>query len=191
MKKGFTLVELLVALALFGFVVIIVAGVLTTVSESNLSAQISRKTIDNVDFILDDIIREARLGKNYHCSISAINDYNDDKNPVDCYNGMNSFALTQVGTNNLIRYSTTTYNGLSVIKKEVIEGGTNTVLSSTQLSASEISISSLKFYVSGSQKGDSLAAQVLVTLQAELAQGNKDPVKVNLQTTIVQRDTDT
>jgi prepilin-type N-terminal cleavage/methylation domain-containing protein len=192
MKRGFSLVELLVALALFGFIVVIASGTLIVLSNSSTSAQISRKTIDNIDFILDDIVREARLGKNYHCVISLTADYDNDKVPADCSKGSNSFAITEIGTGYLIRYSTTTVAGKSVVVKEVISKNSSGsyVASSTQLSATDIDISSIRFYVSGSQTGDSVPAQVLITLQAELKKGSRFSSKVNLQTTVTQRAND-
>jgi prepilin-type N-terminal cleavage/methylation domain-containing protein len=194
MKRGFTLVELLVALALFGFVVVIAAGTMIVLSNSNLTAQVSRKAIDNIDFVFDDIVREARLGKNYHCAGSAGSTYDDGdfRNPSSCLKGSNIFAVTQVGTGDVIRYSTSTVAGKSVIIKEVIRKDATgaSVASSTQLSANDISVNSLKFYVSGAEAGDGIPAQVFITLQAGLKKSERFKTTVDLQTTVAQREYD-
>jgi prepilin-type N-terminal cleavage/methylation domain-containing protein len=196
MKRGFSLVELLVALALFGFVVTIASGTLIVLSNSNLTAQLSRKAVDNIDFIMDDIVREARLGKNYHCSAqssSADYEFEDYRTPANCPNGSNTLALTQIGTNNVVRYSTTTIAGKSVLLKELIgenASGVDQLISKTQISVNEIDISSLRFYISGALPGDEVPAQMLVTLQAGLKKGSRFSTVVNLQTTVVQRELD-
>lgn len=188
LSKGFTLVEILVALALFGFVVIIATGTLIVLSSSNLSAQISRKTIDNVDFILDDIVREARLGMNYHCGLTVNNDYNAERVPSECNLGNKDFALTKIDTGDLIRYSTSTAaDGKSVLMKQIIQKDTNTVLYNSQISGGEIDIKNIKFYVYGSEQGDSEPAYVFITLQAELKKGSRYSTIVDLQTTVAQR----
>lgn len=187
LSKGFTLVEILVALALFGFVVIIATGTLIVLSSSNLSAQVSRKTIDNIDFILDDIVREARLGMNYHCGITVTNDYDSERVPSECNLGNNAFTVTKIDTGDLIRYSTLTVVGKSVLMKQIVQKDTNNVIFNSQISGGEIDIKNIKFYVYGSEPGDSEPAYVLITLQAELKKGSRYSTVVDLQTTVVQR----
>ncbi|MDQ3014341.1 MAG: prepilin-type N-terminal cleavage/methylation domain-containing protein [bacterium] len=187
LSKGFTLVEILVSLALFGFVVIIATGTLIVLSSSNLSAQVSRKTIDNVDFILDDIVREARLGMNYHCGLTVNNDYESERVPSECNLGNKAFTLTKIDTGDLVRYSTSTVAGKSVLMKQIVQKDTNTILFNSQISGGEIDIKNIKFYVYGSEQGDSEPAYVFITLQAELKKGSRYSTTVDLQTTVVQR----
>jgi prepilin-type N-terminal cleavage/methylation domain-containing protein len=192
-RSGFTLLELIVALGLFGFIGTAGVAALITLSNSNFSAQISRKTIDSIDFVLDDIVREHRLGKNYHCNISNTP---NDANPLDCGLGATTTALTRlepgaVGDVNIVRYSTSTINGKSVLMKEVTDLDGDTTCTGchakVQLSGTDIDIKYIRFYVHGTNPNDSLPAQILVSLQAELKKGTRFSTTVNLQTTIVQR----
>jgi hypothetical protein len=66
---------------------------------------------------MDDIVREARIGSNYHCLV--LNNDNDSS-PIDCTNGATSFAMTEVTTGNLVRYSIASVNSKTVLMKEVI-----------------------------------------------------------------------
>ncbi|MBX4197824.1 prepilin-type N-terminal cleavage/methylation domain-containing protein [Candidatus Parcubacteria bacterium] len=199
-NKGFTLAEVLVALAIFGFVVIMGSGTLVAVSNTNYSAQVSRKTIDNIDFILDDIVREARFGKDYHCEITeTIN----DATPKDCDKGHQSFALTRLDNGYIVRYATSSISQpdgskRSALMKQVIDPNNPAHLDpnhpdypkAIQISADNIDIKHLRFYVSGSGVSDGLPAQVLVSIQAELKKGSKYQTSINLQTTIAQRASD-
>ncbi len=185
--KGFTLVEILVALAIFSFVITIGTGALVTLSNTNHSAQLSRKTVDNVDYIMDDIVRELRLGKNYHCIDEGNMDTLNERDAADCTKGSSKIAFTNILTGDLIKYYvepfTTTAGTKYVLKKEVT--GTNPL--STQLSALNIDIRKIRFYVSGSKSTDYKASQVLITLQAELKKGSRFSSLVDLQTTVAQR----
>lgn len=186
--KGFTLVEILVALAIFGFVITIGTGALVTLSNTNHSAQLSRKTIDNVDYIMDDIVRELRLGKNYHCIDESNTNEDNEKDPEDCTNGSSKIAFTNILTGDLVRYYTAPVSSptgnKTAVMKEVI--GIN-ALTPTQLSALNIDVKKIKFYVSGSSPTDYKASQVLITLQAELKKGSRFSSLVNIQTTVAQR----
>jgi prepilin-type N-terminal cleavage/methylation domain-containing protein len=192
-QSGFTLVEMMVALGVFGIVVLIATGILISLSNTNYSSQVSRKTIDNVDFIMDDIIRELRLGKNYHCinpgaGIAA--NIVTDRDPSDCNLGSNKISFTQISTDKVVRYYTEVIAGKTVLKKQVINTDGSDDLPPTQISAQDIDIKDIKFRVNGALASDSIPAQVLVTLQAELKKGSRYRTLVNLQTTVVQRATD-
>ncbi len=178
---GFTLVELLVALGIFLIVITIAMTSLLKLSSSNHIAQISRKALDNMDFVFDDITREARLGKNYHCGVDG-----DEKDGAskDCHDGATSFAFTRIDDGQIIRYKKETKNGFEVITKKIGSAAAQS------LTAEGVNIPLLKFYVFGSGVADGYSARVLVTLQAELKQGERYVSRINLQTNIAQREQD-
>jgi prepilin-type N-terminal cleavage/methylation domain-containing protein len=183
-KRGFTLVELMVALALFGLVIVMAISALLNLSKNNQFAQSSRKALDNVDFVLDDIVREARFGQTYHCDITKTS----VDEARDCPTPTNSFSLTRLNTNEIVKYATSTVGGRSVITKQVISssGVPGTVQTIT---SDNIDIPLLKFLVTGSSAGDTKQARVSIALRAVTKDG-KASTTVNLQTTVVQRATD-
>jgi prepilin-type N-terminal cleavage/methylation domain-containing protein len=67
MKKGFTLVELMVAVAVFSIVMVVATSALLNVIDANLKAQAIKTAINNVNFALESISKDARVGTDYSC----------------------------------------------------------------------------------------------------------------------------
>ncbi|MDQ3014337.1 MAG: prepilin-type N-terminal cleavage/methylation domain-containing protein [bacterium] len=177
-KRGFTLVEIIVAVGLFAMVVVMAVSTLLVISNGNRRAQVSRQVLDNVDFILDDMIREIRLGKNFHCGAG---------NPSvasECLAGGSSFAFTRLDSNEVVIYDTALVNGKTVIRKQVGITGTPQVLTSEA-----VNIPLLTFTVSGSIANDKKFPKVSVNLTAEIMDKG-DMSSVSFQTTIAQRASD-
>lgn len=177
-KRGFTLVEIIVAVGIFAVVAVIAISTLLVVSNGNRRAQVSRQMLDNVDFILDDMIRETRLGKNFHCGSGT------PTVPNDCLAGGTSFAFTRLDTNEVVIYDRALVNGKNVIRKQVGISGTPQILTSDG-----INIPLLTFTVSGSAAGDFKFPKVSVNLTAEIMD-KAEVSSVSFQTTIAQRSSD-
>ena len=67
-KKGFTLIELMIATTLFSIIMLMGVGSLVVSSNSAKSAQKLRVAVDNVNFAMESIARELRTGMYYTCS---------------------------------------------------------------------------------------------------------------------------
>jgi len=79
MKRGFTLIEIMVAVSLFAIVATITTGALVTASNVNRKAQAIKIAIDNLNFAIDSMVLNLQDGKQYHC----ISDLVPDSNPWD------------------------------------------------------------------------------------------------------------
>lgn len=80
-QKGFSLVEMLVAVALFSMVVLMSLAAMTTLLDANKKARSLKLAVDNVNFVLDDIARNIRQGSKFFCQSSVsspINVYSAD-----------------------------------------------------------------------------------------------------------------
>lgn len=66
-KSGFTLVEMIVSVALFTVVALIVSSVFVVVARSNRQAQALRVLADNMSFVLDTVSYNLKLGGKYRC----------------------------------------------------------------------------------------------------------------------------
>ncbi len=64
---GFTLIEIMIATALFVVIMILGIGVLLNVSKSHKSTQIMRSAMDNMSFVMEDMSRNIRLGSTFYC----------------------------------------------------------------------------------------------------------------------------
>jgi|AntRauTorcE11898_2_1112593.scaffolds.fasta_scaffold09984_1 prepilin-type N-terminal cleavage/methylation domain-containing protein len=64
---GFTLIEMIVSLALFSVVMTIAVGALLVLIASNRQLQDEQAVLTNLSFALDSMTREIRTGTNYYC----------------------------------------------------------------------------------------------------------------------------
>lgn len=68
--KGFTLVEMLVSIALFAVVLTMSVGTLLVLIEANGRAQSMQLVMTNLTFALDSVTREIRTGYDWYCQNS-------------------------------------------------------------------------------------------------------------------------
>jgi len=72
--SGFTLIEMIVSLAVFSVVVTISVGALLMLVASNRQLQDEQAVLANLSFVVDSMTREIRTGTNYYCdSQNALN----------------------------------------------------------------------------------------------------------------------
>ncbi len=67
-QSGFTLIEIIVSLALFSVVITIAVGALLILIASNRQLQNEQSVLSNLSFALDSMTREIRTGTNYYCA---------------------------------------------------------------------------------------------------------------------------
>jgi prepilin-type N-terminal cleavage/methylation domain-containing protein len=66
-NRGFTLVEMIVSLAIFAVVAVIAIGALLKVIDANKKAQSITSSVTNLNFALESMSREFRTGKYFTC----------------------------------------------------------------------------------------------------------------------------
>ncbi len=69
-KQGFTLIEMIVSLAVFSFVATIAVGALLMLIGTNKQLQDEQSVMTNLSFALDSMTREIRTGTRYYCGSS-------------------------------------------------------------------------------------------------------------------------
>ncbi len=67
-QQGFTLVEMIVSLAIFTIVAVVAVGALLKVTDANKKSQTLKTAINNLNFALESMSREMRVGANYAAS---------------------------------------------------------------------------------------------------------------------------
>ncbi|MBU3968646.1 prepilin-type N-terminal cleavage/methylation domain-containing protein [Patescibacteria group bacterium] len=181
-NKGFTLVEMMVAVALFSVVMVIGVGSLLSMISANKKSQSLQLVMSNLGFAIEDITRTMRVGTNYHCGSGDI------REPKDCNGGSNYVAFEPTGgdpdsTNDQVVYR---LNGTQIEKST--SGGVNN--SFIAITAPEITIESLSFYVQGSEtigEGDNKQPKVLIVLSGHAGENEKTKSNFNIQTMVSQR----
>ncbi len=101
-SEGFTLVEVMVAVGLFVVVAIISITAVLSVNSTHRRTREYRQALDSVNFLMEDMSRNIRLGMKYHCDASVISDVENNSlsdldTPIDCWSG--SPAISFEGQN--------------------------------------------------------------------------------------------
>jgi len=86
-SRGYTLIELIIAIGLFAFVMTLVSGAYIVMIGLTERAQGTATGIDNLSFALETMTRTIRTGTNYYCSGAG-----------DCSSGQN-FSFTDAKGN--------------------------------------------------------------------------------------------
>jgi prepilin-type N-terminal cleavage/methylation domain-containing protein len=179
-QKGFTLVELLVAVAVFMIVVTAAVGALYSIIDANRKAQSMKSVINNVSFALESISKDMRMGKDYNCNneLSPLED-------VECTSdGSTVISYFSDQKNKKIWYRFNKDNSDGNIQRGY--EGTSFVWENLTAPENTVKINNMKFYIIGNK--DSLSqSRVLITVEGE--SGTKESSKTNfsLQTTVSQR----
>jgi len=211
-QRGFTLIEMIVALAVFSVVITISVGALLSLIATNEQLQSERTVMTNLSFALDSMTREIRTGTAYYCisrTTPAIpfagSQESLGESTNDCVDGNDSgFNLHGIsflesgdsisGTDNRILYYFNRTNGDAdegKIMRRVGDAAAQSIVSSG------IYIENADFFVSGSSPlgngGSTQVAPPTVTIFIEARErkvGDLTPKSYYIQTTVVQRTLD-
>lgn len=169
--RGFTLVEMMVAVSLFTIVMTVSAGALLTIIDANTKSQTLKNIMNNLNFALEGMSKSIRVGTNYICG--------DYVSGSDCKNGGKSITFTLP-------------DGGKVTYKLVGSGIYKVIgdVTSLPITGNEVVITNMVFYVTGSDSADTLQPRVLFTLQGYAGTKEKSKTYFNLQTTVSQRQLD-
>jgi prepilin-type N-terminal cleavage/methylation domain-containing protein len=211
-KQGFTIIEMMVSLAVFAFVITIAIGALLMLVASSRQLQGEQSVMTNLSFALDAMTREIRTGSFYFCdsnsskaSGSIFNDnynleslgdsYRDcpNGNPSPSTNKLHGMAFKEGGDS-----VTTSASDRIVYFFDKDEGKIFRRVGSQaaeSIVSSGIFIRNADFFVTGSKKssldGSGISDQPAVTIFIEAAESSDTNAKsYHLQTTITQRTLD-
>ncbi len=174
-KGGFTLVELLVAVALFTIVVFISLGAILTIFDANKRSQYSKTVVDNLNLTLEDMIRILRFGETYNCDPENVFVYET----ADCANGNTTMSVVFNGTPIIYRL-----NGTSI--ESSVGGG-----DFAPITAPDVVIEDLKFYVYGSSSEfDDLQPYAIIVIEGYVGNKPVQQARFQIQTIAVQRQLD-
>lgn len=208
-QSGFTLVEMIVALAVFSVVVTISIGALLMLIVTNQQLQAEQSVMTNLSFALDSMTREIRTGTRYFCAegpnrnaaIDGHQVFRDSEDLVgmandtrDCHDG-NTLAqdiqgiafieggqsITNAPNTRIVYFFDADEHKLY---RRISDGDAQSIVSSG------IYIEDAEFFVSGSEpQSDGNDAQATVTIFIE-ARDASSTKPYQMQTTITQRTLD-
>lgn len=158
-KKAFTLIELMVSVALFSIVVMISMTAILSVVDSTKKAQSMKSVMNNLNFALETMTRSIKTGKQM-----TVHE-----------NGASVTVVDQTGLS--LEYTSGTVTVNSVTSHNITRNG-------EAITAPEVSIDTLKFY-----DGTILGGQpsVVMVVQGTVKLTERTSSVFNIQTTITQR----
>jgi len=179
MKRGFTLVEILVSITIFLVVMTVAMGSVVSIINTNRKVGISKALMDNLNFAMESISREIRFGKNYHCITAG--DSGPYSTTQNCPSGGTAISFySQEGAQVIYRLNGT-----------AIEVSTDNGTTYIPITSPEVIVQDLTFYVVGANPppGDTLQPRVIIRLKG-LAGTGQNQTYFALETQVSQRELD-
>ncbi len=185
---GFTLVEMMVAVTLFTFVMFIATSSLLSIIGLNKKARANQAVINNINAALEQIMRDIRLGSNYYCSNSF-----SDSGTQDCIGGGTTLSFDDPSSSPTRQsYNMVSIGSSKVIGKCPSPGCTFAFVPNfIPITSEDITIDSLNFYVVGTGSSDKRQPFVRIYISGHAftssATGKPERVDFALQTSASQR----
>lgn len=179
--------ELIVAIGIFSIVMMIAVGALLSMLNANRKAQALKAVMNNVNFAVENMAKEIRVGTTYHANI---NQGTVSEPTMTDTGGVNSFAFEESGgdpddPNDQVGFRLTQIDG-----KGVIERSDNGALTSSDwfsITSSDVNIETFRFNLYGSNPDDGLQPRVVMVIKgtAMISDGREE--EFDVQTTVTQR----
>lgn len=183
--RGFTLVEMLVSVAIFTVIIMVSVNTLLAMVDANKKAQSLRSVMNNLNAAVENMSRSIRVGRTYHCG-----DIIDITSPKNCTSGSSVLAFLPAGgdpalsTNRVVyRLNTSTHQ----IERSLDSGATW-----IGITAPEVVVNNLAFYTVGAftsrgSPSDNVQPRVVMVVQGVAGEGEALQSEFNIQTTVSQR----
>lgn len=141
-NKGFTLIEIMVAVSIFAMVMVIAIGAVLSIVSANRKAAALNSVITNLNFAIEGMVRDLRTGTGYNCGAVG-------PGANDCAStGNDKVGFLSAQYNSAIGY------GLGGANDATCPNGIYKVVEETDyycLTGPDVKINQLRFYVIGSQ----------------------------------------
>jgi prepilin-type N-terminal cleavage/methylation domain-containing protein len=164
--RGFSLIEMMVAMSIFSIVMMIGVGALLSLVEANRRAQAINSVMSNLNAATESITRAIRVGTTYHCRTSSTAPAASELSTTqDCAAGGGRLLAFESSTgsvsdvNDQVVYR---INGTQ-LERSLNAGGTWIALT-----APEVVIDSFEIYVVGSSPlsaGDTIQSRAVMRIQ--------------------------
>lgn len=183
-SRGFTLVEMIVAVGLFAIVMIVSMGALLALVAANRKAQAVQSVVNNLNIAIDGMVRTIRMGTVYHCGSSG----GLPLSPADCPSGAAVFAFEPYGKTKNDQPWVYSYDSATGRIYRATNGG-----APIAITAPEVQITDMEFFVVGADSGpgNEVQPKVVITIKGVVnAQSAKYSSTFHIQATAVQRQLD-
>lgn len=199
--KGFTLVELMVVIALFTTIMTVAIGSLFSAQAINVKLQQTQVVIDGINLAVEEMVRDIRYGSTFYCTdfsfVQNLSGSMPDRQDCLYPTGNKALvfkpanALTQANSSN-DRIAYYISNG-TLLKKLFPEGDTTGI--AIAITAPDIKIDSLLFFVKGtgtsvSTTPDYIQPVITISISGVTTKSQTNQVNFAVQTTSSARKID-
>lgn len=182
-ERGFTLIEMIVAVALFSVVMLVSTSALLSLVVANRKAQALQSVMDNLNIALDSMVRAIRMGADFDGSVDCSG--NNTPYPRDCTGGTTTFNFRAFGGDAWVYF----YDPQT---KRIYRSETGNIAEGSPITAPTVTIDNLEFYVVGTAHGlddlESAQPKVVIVVKGTAgASSQKTRTTFSIQATAVQR----
>ncbi len=183
-SSGFTLVEMLIAFGIFAVIMVMAVGSLLSIMQANYKAQTLKSVVNNLHFAFENITRNLRTGYGYHCDSEGDLGRGKLAQPADCQNAPSSSIAFKGSDGRVMSYR---QNG-SVIERAIVSDYPDLINGAyVPITAPEVTVDQLQFYVAGSNSDDKYQPRVLILAHGSMKGKGKVPSEFTIQTLVSQR----
>ncbi|MGD0328481.1 MAG: glycine-rich domain-containing protein [Minisyncoccia bacterium] len=162
--RGYTLVELIVAVGLFALIMTLTAGAYIIVIGLTARAQGTASSIDNLSFALETMTRNIRTGTGYNCGGLG-----------DCSSGSSNFSFRNA------QGTATSYS---------LSNGVIMTQNTIPLTDPSVKVTSLMFYASGTKTSDNYQPNVTIVVSGTVSSGRGTTQSFSVETGATMRGSD-
>jgi prepilin-type N-terminal cleavage/methylation domain-containing protein len=185
-NKGFTLVEMMVAIAVFSIVMVTAMSALLNVIDANNKARAIKTAINNVSFALEGISKDMRMGSDYACGDSL------SEPDGECLSGGDIIKYKSPRSDLPDGYAYYQYNDVDLTIETCLEkNGINCSAGGpfSPITSDEVDLTNVRFYISGveSPTDDPLTQpRMVMTVSGKAGSKEKIETRFDLQTGVSQ-----
>lgn len=187
-RAGFTLIEIIVATSLFLVVMTISTGALLAIIDANTKAQSLEIVMNNLNFALESMARNIRVGYNYDCGATLV----PNSGVNDCEGTPGSaiafVRLLPAGNAQVVEYA---WDAAAKSITQRLETSPGSMGSAIKITSDDVIVDDLEFYVVGTTPkavfGDTRQPRVLIKVRGEAGTKANLKTKFAIQTTVTMR----
>lgn len=180
-KRGFTLIEMLVSVAIFSVVMVMALGALLALSEANRKAQLFSEAINNFQSSLDSISRAVRTGSEYHCGGGTYT------TRQDCTLTPGTQLAFLSATGQTVVYKRGSSSGECANAQGCILRSQDGGSSYLSITSPDIVVTSLQFYVIGAPLADGIQPKTVILINGYIVGKSDQKTYFDVQTSVTQR----
>jgi len=188
-SSGFTLVEMMIAFAIFAIIMVISVGSLISLIGANHKAQALKTVVNNLHFALENMSRNIRTGTQYHCS------YDGGDHPItetqNCPTTPGRQLVFKARDDDYLLYKLSD-DGAIVRSKSSDTSMLLNVANFIPVTAPEVQVETLNFYVDGADNSEEhgnnkLQPRVLLVVKGWMQGKSKVVSRFDIETLVSQR----